>query len=520
VTVFLLWAAILVAGALALVLPPALGIGARARAQANRQRQTETALNILREQLAELDADRAAGQISEGDHARAKTELEQRALDEGVHDEEKVDIRPAKHWAIALLLAVPLLSVAFYLVLGEPEGMDPAKIARGSAAPISASQVDKLVEKLEADPDDPTGWSMLAHSYVLIGNLEGAQQTWRRIGAKAPQDPDVLVNWADVLATAQKGDFSGEPDRLLAKALELDPYHVKGWMLMSAAAFQRKDTEAGAKAVASLAEAVGKHPQDAMGWIMLARSYVFLGDAAGALAVWQRIGAGMPDSTDAALEWAELLATAQQGDFSGEPDRLLAKVLTLEPDNPAALALSGISAFQRGDYAESSGYMERLLERIPREDPAYASVLENINEARQRAGMPAFEGAAVVPQQDAQPQQNSSATQLKLSGTVSLAAELAADVEPDQAVFLFVRPAEGGTPLAALRMTVADLPRGFNFSQAQLMQDGPPPEQVVVIARVSRSGDASAKLGDLEGSSGALAPDSEGVELVIDSVLE
>ena len=522
---FLMLAAVLVAGALLFVLPPVLGIGTLVRARAGRQRQAETALVVLREQLAELDEEHAAGQLSDAEHARARSELEHRALDEGVTAEENLDTRPAKTWAWGLLLTVPLVETVFYLMLGEPDGMDPVKISRGTAAEVTADQVALLAKRVEKNPDDLTGWSMLAHAYVLIGNLEGAAETWQKIGSKAPDNANVLIDWADVLATTQKGDFSGEPERLLGKALELDPYHVKGRMLMIAAAFQRDDSETGAKQVAELVKALDRHPEDPMGWVMLARSYVFLGDVEGAQAAWKEIGAKVPDDVTVLLEWTEVLATVQKGDFSGEPDRLLDRALTLQPDNTAALALAGIAAFQRSDFVKAAGYMERLLVKIPRNDPAYAAVLENINEARRKGGMPPLEASAAAAAEpsaeDAAVAGAPTADVLSVSGTVRLTPELAATSKPDQVVFLFVRPSQGGAPLAVLRMTVGELPAEFSFSQAPLMmQDAPLPEQVLVGARVSQHGDATAQQGDFEGTAGPLAIDAQGIDLVINQVRE
>ncbi|MBP8921986.1 MAG: c-type cytochrome biogenesis protein CcmI, partial [Thauera sp.] len=64
---FIVFAGLLVAGALLLILPPLLGVGARRRREA--ARQSTMALTVLREHLAELDAELAAGQIDAAGHA-------------------------------------------------------------------------------------------------------------------------------------------------------------------------------------------------------------------------------------------------------------------------------------------------------------------------------------------------------------------------------------------------------------------------------------------------------------------
>ncbi|HRP96351.1 MAG TPA: c-type cytochrome biogenesis protein CcmI [Rhodocyclaceae bacterium] len=414
-TVFVILAAILVAGALLLVVPPMLGLGRRRRLHAARQRQADTALVVLREQLAELEAEHAAGTVSEAEYQRAREELEARALEEGRAAEDGGDGRPASAWAIGMVVAVPLVAALVYVSVGEPDALDPAKVAGDPGHQVTAEQmaglVAQLADRLAQDPSDPTGWMMLARSYAMLGDLAGALQTWRRIGDKAPDDAGILADWADVLVVAQNGDFGGEPDRLIARAL------------------------------------------------------------------------------------------------------------ALEPDNVKALALAGTAAFQRDDYAGASAHWERILAQVPPGDEAYGSIVASINEARRMGGMPLLDEAGGGDAQAA-PQASGAGPALTVKGTVRLAADLALTAKPDESVFVFVRPADGGIPVAALRLRAGELPAAFDFDGTPLMSDGPLPERVVVAARLSRHGDATARPGDLEGASAVVSPDDGEVEVVIDRVRE
>jgi cytochrome c-type biogenesis protein CcmH len=415
VTGFLILATILVAGALLFVLPPMFGLGHRRRVHADRQRQADTALVVLREQLADIESEHALGKLSDEDYARSREELEARALEEGRAANDGSDVRPASIWALALVLVVPASAALIYLSIGEPDALDPVKVA-GQADPghqITPDQmvglVAQLAERLEQDPSDPTGWMMLVRSYAMLGDLDGAAATWRRIGEKAPEDADILADWADILVAGQDGDFRGEPDRLVAKAL------------------------------------------------------------------------------------------------------------TLDPDNIKALALAGTADFQRGNYAAASAYWEKILAQISSEEDAYGSVLSSVNEARGRAGLPLLVAGAppVSTGSEAAPD-----TGLKISGTLSVSPDLSAGVNADETVFVFVRPIEGGVPLAALRFRVADLPVEFSFDGVRLMSEAPLPKNVVVAARLSRQGDATARPGDLEGASESVGLDAAGVNVVIDTVRE
>lgn len=415
-TGFVLLAALLVAGALLLVLPPMLGLGRRRRAHAERQRQADTVLLVLREQLAELEADHAAGKIPEAAYQRSREELELRALEEGRTVDDGSDARPAGLWAAGLAVTVPVLAIAVYLAIGEPDGIDPLKVAGDPGHQVSAAEMAELVEqlvgRLERDPTDPTGWLMLARSYSMLGNFDGAARAWSRIGAKAPDDAGILADWADILVVAQQGEFSGEPDRLIERSL------------------------------------------------------------------------------------------------------------ALEPDNFKALALAGTAAFQRGDYALASTHWERILDQVSPGDEAYGSIVSSINEARTRGGMPLFGGPSgattVAPAASA----GDATEPLRVNGTVSLSDELAGTMRADETVFVFVRPADGGIPLAALRLSAGDLPTRFGFEGVPLMTEGPLPSRVIVAARLSRHGDAGARPGDLEGFSSVVAPDANDVRVVIDKVRE
>jgi cytochrome c-type biogenesis protein CcmH len=412
---FLILATALVAGALLLVVPPMLGAGSRAREHAKRQRQAETVLVVLREQLAELEADHAAGNITEADYRRSREELELRALEEGRAAEGGTDLRPARKWAIVMAIALPTVAAAFYLLLGEPRGLDPVQVAKPEGHQITPEQmvalVAQLAERLERQPEDVQGWLMLGRSYSMMKDFEGAAASWRRIGSKVPDQPDILADWADLLAVAARRKFDGEPERLIRRALELDPNHVK------------------------------------------------------------------------------------------------------------ALALAGTAAFHRQDFAGASAYWERILANLSPDEPAYQAILGSVNEARGKGGLALLEApnaVAVAPASTAAPV--AAATALTVSGRVSLSPEVAARAAPDDTVFVFARPTQGGRPLAALRLRAGDLPTTFSFTNATRMSEGPLPATLSVGARLSKQGSATAQAGDLESTPVSVTPDATAVEIVIDRV--
>src|SRR5574338_1268327 len=107
-TTFLLLAGLLLAGALLFLLPPLLGRRTRRSAAMAAEDQAVTAVAVLREQLADLEADRAVGRVEDQTYLRSRDELERRVLEEGAR--EAAD-HPAWHsaraWAVATALVLP-----------------------------------------------------------------------------------------------------------------------------------------------------------------------------------------------------------------------------------------------------------------------------------------------------------------------------------------------------------------------------------------------------------------------------
>ncbi len=238
-TVFILLAGLLVAGALLLLLRPLLGAGARHGVEAE---QAAVALTVLREQLAELESERAAGRIDAATYARSREELERRALDEGQAAAEVVEARPAKGWALGLALVVPIAAVSVYMALGTPDGLDPEKVAgkQGFSQAEIADMVGTLAARLEQEPDNVEGWMMLARSYLVLEDYPKAAAAYEKLAALAPNEPDVFADWADVVA-AIKGTVVGDAEALAQKALAIAPDHPKALALAGTAAFQRED---------------------------------------------------------------------------------------------------------------------------------------------------------------------------------------------------------------------------------------------------------------------------------------
>ncbi|MCE9639725.1 MAG: c-type cytochrome biogenesis protein CcmI, partial [Betaproteobacteria bacterium] len=223
-TWFLAIAAGMVAIALAWVLPALL----RSRAAGGVVQTRASNLAILRDQLAELDADVAAGTLSQQQYRQAREDLERRALEETRDAVAPAASAPARAGVTAIVLAVsiPLCAAALYWQFGTPEALSPQSDLHGGGQP-TAQEVDamvaKLAARLEQAPDDGNGWALLARSYLVMQRYADAIAAYERAAAILKDNADLLADYADALAMAQGRRLDGKPLQIIERALQIDP---------------------------------------------------------------------------------------------------------------------------------------------------------------------------------------------------------------------------------------------------------------------------------------------------------
>jgi len=233
----------------------------------------------------------------------------------------------------------------------------------------------------------------------------------------------------------------------------------------------------------------------------------------------------VPNEAQIWADYADVMAMASGRTLVGIPTQLLNKALALDPDNFKALALSGSAAMERGDYTATVSHWEKLLKMIPKEDENAKIVESGIQQARvllaQKNGAkaPVQTRRAPVTEQ----QQAAQGGKEAITGTVVLSDALKAQASPNDTLFVLVRAAQGPKmPLAIVRKQVKDLPLKFTLDDSTAMSPEMKMsnfEQVVVIARVSKSGNAMSQPGDLQVMSATVKPGSKGLKLSIDKVV-
>lgn len=261
--------------------------------------------------------------------------------------------------------------------------------------------------------------------------------------------------------------------------------------------------------VARLAERMRSEPDNSDGWLMLGRSYMALNRYAEASAAFAAAHALLGDSPALLADLAEAHALNNGQNFLGPANAYLERALALDPAYPKALWLGAFAAMQRGEAALAVSRWQSLLDRQPADSEA-AGVLR---------GLIADAGAAAepAPASDALPE---AADTPGLTVNVTVADHLLADLDGSEALFVFARAAQGPPmPLAVSRKRVSDLPLTVILDDSMAMAPGLKLSsfpQVVVGARISRSGRPTASSGDLQGFSEALpVADTTSVSIAI-----
>lgn len=397
-------------------------------------------ITVYRDQIAELDRDLENDILSREQYDKSKQELQQRMLQDVTERDTVVVDKNKKFRNIALsvviTLTLPLAAVSLYLAIGDTRGLLPqAQLASatqmnrdGGGSPAGhdnfSSVLENLIKRLSENPEDVEGWVMLGRTYAIMGRYGEASNTYAKLAELIPNNPQILSDYADVLAMKNQGNLAGKPAELIYQALSIDPKY------------------------------------------------------------------------------------------------------------PKALALAGTVEFEQERYAQAAEHWENLLQVVPADAQLTQTVKDSIAEAR----LLASGGKAAAPEQavkvaeskseaNAQPAEKAvradapAAAPLSVSGNVTISSELAAKVSPGDTLFIYARAKSGPKmPLAILRLKASDLPASFTLTDDMAMTPAMKissfPE-VVIEARVSKSGQAVTASGDLQGFSEPVKLGHNNIAIVI-----
>ena len=497
-------AAALMAAALWFVIPPLLV--SRHGAEQSRR---DINMALYRDKLAELEADKARGTLSADQFEQARADLERQLLQDLLADQTSIapvaKPRP-RGLAQTLAIALPMSAVAFYLghgsrdapveqaiatapapaagmaggmpaVAAMAKGMTGGMPAAGGPAMAGGEKkampmeeaVNRLKERLDKNPSDGEGWLLLGNSYRFLGKTDEAKAAFDKAAALGKQVPPEGAGPAPATGAAPAPDLTAQI-AVLEKDLAAKPDDAAGWDKLGRLHQQRKDYDA---AVAAFEHAVKLDDKNA-DW---------LADAADAQA-------------------------AKVKSLDGEPTKLVERALDANPKHVKALWLAASAARARGDKPAEIKYWTTLHEQLEPGSADERMVAASLAEAKGEKP-PASAPAPAA------------ADSASVKGSVSIDSGLAGDVKGDETVFIFARAVTGPPmPLAVLRKQARDLPLEFTLDDTMAIMPAlklSTAREVVVGARISKTGNALPQPGDLEGLSGKISiGDSAPVRIVID----
>jgi cytochrome c-type biogenesis protein CcmH len=517
--------------------------------------EQEKTLAIFRQQFAELGQDRANGVLTDELYEQARRELERRLLEETGTTEttptrapREVSSRPV---AIALAIIVPAVSGLLYWELGNPLAMTQPTAASMSAqggsegaSPFSdglGPLIERLKQKMQQNPNDGTGWALLARSYMGMGRYAEAALAYENATKLIPDDAQLFADYADAMGVLHGRKLEGKPEALIQQALKIDPRNVKALMLAGTVAFNRKNF---ARAAKDWEQARANLPPD-VDPEMTQQLTAAIEEARSQLGGGQSMMSGLtepaapaqPAGQPRVIKGTVAMAPSLAGKgsptdtlfvFAREmngPPMPVSIVRASRKDLPFTFQLDDSTSPMPSRKLSSAGPVV-VVARLSKSGQAMpqSGDLEGTSQPIQSGG----EGITVVIDHERMDKESAAPAPLAsqtgqpraIRGTVTVAPSLAGKASATDTLFVFAREMSGPPmPVAIVRASRKDLPFTFQLDDStspmpsrKLSSAGP----VVIVARLSKSGQAMPQSGDLEGTSQPIQSGVDGITVVID----
>jgi cytochrome c-type biogenesis protein CcmH len=190
---------------------------------------------VYRDQIAEIERDRAAGVIgtSEAEAARAEVSRRLIAAADAARARDERRGETSRGWPSAVagaLVSIPVCAIGLYLAVGSPNLPGEPLQARIARAQSSDQTLESLLTKVEAHlgqhPDDGRGWEVIAPVYMRLGRYDDAVRArtnaLRLLGASADRHADL----GEALVAAGNGVVTADAKAAFDAAIRLDAANV------------------------------------------------------------------------------------------------------------------------------------------------------------------------------------------------------------------------------------------------------------------------------------------------------
>lgn len=226
-------------------------------------------LTVYKDQLAELEAERAQGLIAVEDADAARTELARRVLQraERKHESAAPDLADEtltlRRIAFISAAALPVIAIGVYLAIGSP-GLPGRPYAARLNAPVNKSSMGDMVAKVEAHlrnhPEDGKGWDVIAPVYMRMGNFGQAADAYERANRLLGESPKRLAGFARATIFIENGIVTEPARRAYEKLLAGDPDALEAQAWLAIAKEQDGDLAGAATDYRTLLDGAGAEP--------------------------------------------------------------------------------------------------------------------------------------------------------------------------------------------------------------------------------------------------------------------
>ncbi len=240
-------------------------------------------------------------------------------------------------------------------------------------------------------------------------------------------------------------------------------------------------------------------------WLMLARSNLVLERFDDAAYAYRRAYELIGDDPQLLSDFAEAMILANNA-YTEESVNLIKLALQKDPDAAKALWLAGNYARQQGETLQALEYFERLLNLLPTGSNEVNELRNNIEQIKQESDLDVINSSITSSGSNKNTMADPTTTGIDVF--VSLDPVLLEKISPDDTVFIFARATQGPRmPLAIIRKQAHELPVKVTLDDSSAISPATRLSkfnQVIIVARISKSGDAMPHSGDMQGLSTAV----------------
>ncbi len=224
-------------------------------------------LEVYRQQLKELARDLERGLLSDVEAKAARTEIERRMLavaDEAAAKGGESAPRGRTIAAVVAAAVMPLAAFVVYMELGSPglrdmpfagrEMPSPAPTQSAGAMPDVETMIARLVERVEANPDELEAWLRLGRAYGMTERPALAVEALSRAMELSGGRPDVAAEYGEALVLQHGGEVVPDARAAFRKVLESDPKDPRSRYYLAAASAQDGDWQAALDGWVALAQ--------------------------------------------------------------------------------------------------------------------------------------------------------------------------------------------------------------------------------------------------------------------------